>query len=185
MKQSVLEDLKKRTQLVIDELEAFREENDEALSWKAAPDRWSALECIEHLRYYSDFYIPEIDKRLRNGRGYQEENSFRSGWLGNYFAEMMKPEGKKMSTLKKTDPSHHHVDRQALPAFRKQQDEMHTLLQRADDADLTRTRAGISIAPWLTLRLGDILRVVVYHNERHILQARRSLEQFHKHIRTE
>ena len=33
-----------------------------ALHWKAQPQRWSFLECLEHLNRYGDFYLPELER---------------------------------------------------------------------------------------------------------------------------
>jgi hypothetical protein len=50
------------------------------------------------------------------------------------------------------------------------------LLEAARTVDLTRTKTGISITNLIKLRLGDTLRVVVYHNWRHIEQAQRAIQ---------
>ena len=54
---------------------------------------------------------------------------------------------------------------------RKQQERMISLLRMARVADLTRTKTAISLTKLLKLRLGDTFRFVIYHVERHILQA--------------
>jgi hypothetical protein len=49
------------------------------------------------------------------------------------------------------------------------------LLEQGKKVDLTRTRTSISISSLIKLRLGDTLRVVIYHNQRHLAQVRRIL----------
>ena len=46
------------------EAERYQKMDLETLNWKETPDRWSILECLEHLNLYGDFYIPEIRKRM-------------------------------------------------------------------------------------------------------------------------
>jgi hypothetical protein len=42
---------------------------------------------------------------------------------------------------------------------------------KAQKVDLTKVKTAISLSKFIKLRLGDTLRFLVYHNERHILQA--------------
>lgn len=42
--------------------------------------------------------------------------------------------------------------------------------------DLNKTKTAISISKWFKLKLGDTFKVVIYHNERHIAQARKVCE---------
>ena len=37
------------------------------LNRKESTDKWSVLECIEHLNLYGDFYNPEVKKIVKNG----------------------------------------------------------------------------------------------------------------------
>ncbi|MGB3549023.1 MAG: hypothetical protein WBA17_18760 [Saprospiraceae bacterium] len=39
---------------------------------------------------------------------------------------------------------------------------------------MNRTKTAVSITKLIRLRLGDTLRVVVYHNQRHVAQALRA-----------
>lgn len=44
------------------------------------------------------------------------------------------------------------------------------LLKVAKDKDLQRTLTPISISQWIKLRMGDTLRVVIFHQDRHFEQ---------------
>jgi len=48
------------------------------------------LECLEHLNVYDEFYLPEIEKTINSAKN-KSEFIFKSGILGNYFAESMIP----------------------------------------------------------------------------------------------
>lgn len=100
-----------------------------------------------------------------------------SSWLGNKFAAGMKPgpQTKKISTFKKANPVNFSPapGRATLTEFIRQQEETLELLGLAAGVDLTRTKTGISLSSLLRLRLCDTLRVVIYHNWRHVEQAER------------
>ena len=56
------------------------------LNWKPSPEKWSILECMEHLNRYGDFYIPEFERHFAHAKQ-SKSKRFRSTWLGEYFAQ--------------------------------------------------------------------------------------------------
>lgn len=148
----------------------------EELNSRPAPQSWSALECLEHLNFYGKFYLPEIEKKI-DEKKYPSEEFFKSGWLGNYFAKSMLPKEKmkKIKTLKSQNPMGKVLGKEVITEFISQQEKMLELLSRADEVNLTRTRTAISIASFVKLRLGDVFRLIIFHNQRHLLQADRAV----------
>ena len=173
---TLIDDLLARTHENLFSAQEFKSLSFEELSSRPASGSWTALECIAHLNFYGDFYIPEIEKRMKNSP-YPAYDVFKSGFLGNYFAKSMLPNEKqqKMKTLKKQDPIGQGLGVEVLDKFIDHQHQLLILLDRARDINLTRTKTAISISRILKLRLGDIFRVLVYHNQRHILQAKKAL----------
>ena len=170
----LINELRELTQKNISAAESFKTLSAEQLKHKESADQWNILECIEHLIRYGDFYIPEIRSRIKNS-GFKRSSTFRTGWLGDYFAKSMLPKDKlnKMNTFKSMNPIHSAVDQGVLDEFLSQQTQMLELLDQARNADLTNTKTSISISRLIKLRLGDTLRVVIYHNLRHIVQAKK------------
>lgn len=175
----LLKDLKARTNQVIEDLNGLSALLLEELNHRDTPQSWSILECIEHLNRYGDFYLPEIDHRLKVAQPSKYEE-FKSSWLGNYFAVSMLPRenGKlnKMKTFKSMNPIHKPLSTEVLRKFKEQQRTMLQLLDIAYQVDLGKTKTSISLSKWIKLRLGDTLRVVIYHNQRHMLQAQNVLK---------
>lgn len=155
-------------------------QTDEELNNRIAPDSWSALECIEHLNRYGNFYLPEIERRIHQSQS-KPEPEFKSGWLGNYFAESMRPKAKlnKMKTFAKMDPIYSKLDKSVLDTFIKQQQQLLRLLEKSGSISLNKTKTSISITKLIRLKLGDTFRFLIYHNERHIQQAKRAVESTH------
>ena len=143
-------------------------------------ERWSALECLEHLNLYGDFYLVEIEKRIITTPRKNVSTKFKSGILGNYFANLMEvKDGKitKMKSPKDKNPSRSSLSITTISRFLKQQERLVTLLNQCRSIDLSKTRAAISLTNLIKLRLGDTLRFYCYHIERHVLQAQRALEE--------
>lgn len=175
----LIEDLIERTRQNINKAEILKSKTDAALNHKPAVDSWSALECLEHLNLYGRFYLPEIAKQISEAPS-QKETYFKSGWLGNYFANSLLPNGKlnKMKTFKSMNPLNSKLDRTVINDFLNQQTQMLELLDKAQNVNLNKTKTAISISSWIKLKLGDTLRVVIYHNQRHIKQAEKVLNEF-------
>ncbi len=168
----LLEELIEFTREHLNQAEQLRELPLEALNSKADPESWSALECLEHLNLYGDYYLPEMEKRIRESR-YPADTQFSSGLLGNYFALSMLPKEKlnKMKTFKDKNPNGSRLDKSVIDRFVRQQNQMLELLQKSRAVSLNRTRTSISISNFIRLKLGDTFRFVIYHNRRHMLQA--------------
>ncbi len=177
--EALLVDLTNRTKQLIQEAELFKEKSEEVLNYKKDPASWSALECLEHLNLYGRFYLPEIKKRIQEGKG-KSDPVFNSGWLGNYFANSMLPKDlstgsglKKMKTFKNMNPINSQLDKQVIDEFLNQQKELLQLLEESRRISLNKTRTAISISKLIKLKLGDTFRFVIYHNQRHMAQALR------------
>ncbi len=172
----LLKDLSEMTRTNLNSSREFLQRTAVELNHRPASESWSALECLAHLNLYGDFYLPEIERALESSRHSTEED-FKSGLLGNYFAKMMLPGGKlkKMKTFKEKDPFGSDLDKTTIEKFIRQQEQLLDLLCRSSQVSLTRTKTAISISKLLKLRLGDTFRVVIYHNQRHLVQAQKAL----------
>lgn len=186
--EALLVDLENRTKQLIQEAESFKNQSEKVLNYKQAVDSWSVLECLEHLNLYGRFYLPEICKRIEKqislsspsidlASGQTENTLFRSGWLGNYFANSMLPKAKlnKMKTFQNMNPLNSQLDKQVIEEFLNQQSELLRLLENARKVSLNNTKTAISISKFIKLKLGDTFRFVIYHNQRHLAQATKVL----------
>ncbi|MEP2772459.1 MAG: DinB family protein [Fulvivirga sp.] len=175
--QDLIQSLTELTQSNTKEVQAFKELPIEKLNLKQDAKSWSVLECIEHLNRYGDFYIPEIKNRLEKST-HKKSETFKSGILGNYFAKSMLPKEKlnKMKTFKSMNPLNSSLDKGVLDKFIAQQEQFLTLLEKSKNTNLTKVKTSISISKWIKLRLGDTFRVVIYHNLRHVEQAKKIIK---------
>lgn len=168
----LLQDLRARTQMHLEQAEKLTALSTEQLNYKVNKESWSILECLEHLNLYGDFYIPELKHRIESSRTTAVAH-FKSGYLGNYFANMMLPKGKpnKMKTFKVMNPIGSTLNPYTISRFIAQQEQIIILLDKAQSIDLNKTKTAISISKFIKLKIGDTFRVVIYHNERHMAQA--------------
>lgn len=147
-----------------------------------AQDKWSAIQCLEHLNTYSRFYLPQIASAIEHGYARQQPvtTSFKSGWLGNWFTKTMqpKPDGSlpmKMQSPRNARPATDLDAAKVIAEFLASQQQLLLLLQRAEGVNLQRLRVPTTLGKWLKLSLGDTFRFFIAHEERHVLQALRAV----------
>lgn len=147
------------------------------LNFRNSEESWSVLECLEHLNRYGNFYVPEISKRISTSK-FPPKTEFSSGILGDYFAKSMLPKQKlnKMKTFKSMNPIHSNLDKDVVKEFINQQNQLLGLLEQSNRINLEKTKTSISISKLVKLKLGDTLRFIIYHNLRHIEQAKNVLK---------
>jgi len=177
---NLLQTLAERTRENLRIAETFLALPSSALHRRPRPESWNALECLAHLNKYSAYYLPEMRQRMATTKHRGNTATFTSSWLGNKFAAGMKPgeRMRKISAPGNANPAKHAelVTETTLADFLRSQEETLELLALAAHVDLTRTTTGTSLTNLLRLRLGDTLRVVVYHNWRHVEQALRAVK---------
>lgn len=171
---SLLEELVAKLDKATAIAEGFKELELAELNARKSRDSWSLLECIEHLNRYGYFYLPEIENRILAQSGGKKSGIFKSGLLGNYLVNLIKMDGtkiRKMKTATAMNPIQTLLDEKTIGIFLKQQQRLRSLLEQARNIDLTRTTTKTTLSPFIKLRLGDTLRFMVHHIERHVAQA--------------
>jgi len=153
-------------------VDTFQNLTEEKLLQPAANGGWSIAQCMDHLNRYGDYYLPEIEKKLSAPKG-KNPDTFKGSWLGSYFTRMMEPATgkKKVKAFKAYIPPAKLDAHAVIAVFINQQEQTLHLLEQARDADLDRLKIPVSIAKWISLRLGDVFQFVIAHNERHVQQA--------------
>jgi len=176
--EELIADLTSRTEQIIKTVELYKSLPIEQLSWRPGPEKWNVIECLEHLSLYSDFYLPAINNSINGAIKNGPSEFFKSGILGNYFALSMPPREKlnTMNTFKSKNPLGKVSDNNlAIERFLNYQKQTLKLLENAKKVNLTKAKTATTIGKLVKIRLGDTFRVVIYHNERHIVQAQNVL----------
>ena len=155
-------------------VKSLKQLSDKELNKRITDKSWSILECIQHLNLYSDFYNQEIKEKMNQNK-IQNSVNFKSGILGNYFAQSMIPKENlnKMKTPKFMNPIFTDLDKNILETFINNQKTLLELLEIAKTKNLTKIKTNISLTKLIKIRLGDTFRFVVNHNLRHIKQIER------------
>lgn len=143
---------------------------------------WSAAQCIEHLNAYYRYYIPVIKGRITNSRFNEPGTHFISSPLGRAVYRSVKLGKVKNVKRKLKSPKDYNPlinkalnTENVLEEYLTHCKEFIELLKDAEKIDLRKTKVPLSLRPVVKLNIGDALLFMVYHNERHIIQAKNAL----------
>ena len=198
MKQSeVIEELKSTIKRQIEKVEEFKSLGELALSTNPSPESWNALQCLEHLNRYAEFYVHSIGNQLNNKTRTSSyagistpldvtatedkktnDLEFIPGYWGSKFIKSMKPDEngqiKKMNAFKSKNPSLQEAKTDSLERFLEYQEHWLSILDKAREFDLNKNKCSLTI-PIIKMNLGATMQFVIAHQERHINQAERAL----------
>lgn len=156
--------------------DSLQKRSDDALARRPGAERWSALECLEHLNRYAAHYLPLLERRAA-AAPVRARDEYTPGLLGKPFARAMhvSGRGKPMRSPGKMNPLGAVLDRGVADAFVEYQDRYLAVVRQLEGRELRGSRIPVSAFPIVRLHLGDMLYTLVWHNERHVAQAREAL----------
>ncbi len=159
--------------------EYFRNVDKTKMVYCPEKGKWSVVQVIEHLNAYNRFYLPTIEREL-SVTTHKSNPWFQSGWLGNMFTNSMKPKNvmeikNKMKTSKSYSfPNSLNVET-VLNEFLTHQDKLVQLMELGKKRDLNAIKLPTTITKLVRLKLGDVFRFLIAHEQRHMIQARNTL----------
>ncbi|HMU97695.1 MAG TPA: DinB family protein [Chitinophagales bacterium] len=169
--EKLLQSLIEQTNQITYQAEKFKTFDLDILTWRENNTSWNILECLEHLNLYGDFYLLQIETKIKNSKT-KSELDIKSGLLGNYFAESMLPKEKlnKMKTFKDKNPLNAQLDKSVIDKFLSQQKKLISILHQAKNVSLNKIKIETSISSLLKLKLGDTFQFFINHIVRHFKQ---------------
>jgi hypothetical protein len=150
------------------------------LNWKPAADKWSVGQCFDHLITANGEYFPIFDRVLQ---GQKTTNTIWESlpglpriW-GQMLIKSVSPDAtRKQKAPKIFTPTASTVDAGIISRFIDQQERVVSYLNTMTAVDAGRIIITSPVARVITYSLLDACRVIVAHEQRHILQARRVTE---------
>lgn len=159
--------------------EFFQSADKSKLAYSSDKKKWSVVQVLEHLNAYNRHYLPLLDKELSF---IDNDNKawFNPGFWGEKFTKMMKPKNvykvtNKMKAMKSYSfPNSLNVDK-VLKEFIDHQQKLLQLLELAKDRNLNKAVIPLTLTSLIKLRVGDALRFLIAHQQRHMIQARNTM----------
>lgn len=149
---------------------------DTQFNWRPSPGAWSIGECLAHLNVAGQFYLPRIDRRIREAReaGTVGEGPFRYGPLQRMLVRGVGPPARlKFKAPKIFTPMPEHLLSVIVPAFMNLQDQLAARLHAARGLHLRRIKIASPVSRLFRISLGQVFPFIAAHERRHLWQARR------------
>lgn len=152
--------------------------SSEQWNFKPSPAAWSMAQVIEHLTLTNGPYLEGAIARLSQSGNPSSTGDFRSGWLGELFYRRLQPgDGGRIKPAPAPGflrPSESTINPAAAwQKFLDQQAQLEAVIRQAAGVNLNLVKIPSAISKLLKFPLGDVLRIVVAHNDRHLLQMQR------------
>jgi hypothetical protein len=158
----------------------FGELRTNQLNWKPAADTWSVGQCFDHLIVSNGEYFPIFDRVL------QGEKTSNSIWeslpglprmWGQMLIKSVSPDAmRKQKAPKILAPTTSAVDAGIINRFLDQQLRVVDYLNTITAVDAEKIIITSPVARIITYSLLDACRVIVAHEQRHLLQAKRVMQ---------
>ena len=163
------------------QLETFRQQDEAVLRHRPTPDRWSVLDCLEHINLMYADYLPRMQAAVAQAAPSRLE-TYSPGFWGQKMVKDQRPvqgqRKKKMKTFKKLVPvTDHQPSDQIFDRLFRYHEQLEQLLGQSERLDWNRVKVNSALGPLLRLKLGDCFRVLMAHTERHLLQGQEVMEQ--------
>jgi len=149
------------------------------LNWKAAPERWSVGECLDHLNSADRQLLPRLTAAVARGHAerLRAPGPFRYGAIGRWFVRTVSPAGtRKVKAPRLYRPAASRLDPADVRVARADlQMRLRAVLARAAGLDLAQLRVASPLSFLLRFPLGIWFASTVAHQARHLGQMRRVL----------
>lgn len=176
-KSALLDELSDRIVLIRTTAAGFSNHKESLLISKPDENQWSIAEIFEHLNISHGIYLRSIISRIDKAPD-NDTDFYRSSWLGDWVYEKMlpRPDGSvfKMRAPGFLKPQESKLNiEEVFQQYFDQLEVIEKVITKAHYIDMQKIKIPFSFTTLLKLRLGDNLRFMVAHHERHLLQASR------------
>lgn len=154
---------------------ASKLKNNEETDLTVIPENggWNVLQCIQHLNLYGEIYLKEFSNRFKKASKISIDLDFKPSIFHQFLVKPMLPKQgmMKMKTFASKNPSVQGLTVQAIDLFIEQLNQFKGILSQAQQINLNKNNCKTTL-PILKMNFGSTLAFVIYHNERHVQQAR-------------
>jgi hypothetical protein len=144
------------------------------VSLRPAPDRWSAVECVEHLNLTSAAYLPLLDEAIDRARRLGERSTapFRRDLAGWLLWKLMPPPVRfRAKTTSAFVPTGRGSPGELVAEFDRLQREQIARVRAVDGLPLDRLKIASPFNPRMRYNLYACLTILPRHQLRHLWQA--------------
>jgi len=162
---------------------SFSSLSEEQLNWKVDEKSWSIAECMKHLMITGKAYRKKYEEMMekKNTKKQEENEIYRPTFFGKVMLSFVNPESKrKISTPKAFNPKFK-TSNLSKEVLEKYQNSLEILGEEIKTAhikkqSLNKVKIKTPISSLISFSLGDYFEIHLRHNQRHITQAQRVMQ---------
>jgi hypothetical protein len=163
-------------QIAVDTTNTFGALTPAQLNWKPGEQRWSVAQCLEHLIVANQGFFPifeAIVKGEHKTRTMERIPVLPKLW-GKLIVSSQRPTStRKYKAPKRFQPAQSKLRDTIVKDFVDQQERVLEFMKASKGLDLNALIITSPVASFITYSLMDAYRLIVVHEQRHILQAKR------------
>lgn len=145
------------------------------LQWIPPDGGWSIAQVFAHLATANGSYLDPLARSIQRdlGAGPRAHSNWRPSLFGGMLVRSLEPSARRgLPSPKVWRPSAQQPNA-SLEAFLASQASILHLLRAAREIDLVRARLSSPVSRFIRLNVGDVFRVFVVHDWRHLGQVQR------------
>jgi len=176
--ENYLSEVEKESRRVDELVEGIPKLSKAQLNWRPLENAWSVGECFEHLIRVNEYYIDHFKKAAEDPeKRLKVRKEFKTTLGGGFVLYSINPKQKfKTKTNKEFNPIHSGVDLNIIKKFLEQHEVIKTLAGKCRGVDLNLIKIASPFTKLLRYNIGDAFMIIMLHNQRHILQAKKVME---------
>jgi hypothetical protein len=157
----------------------FSHLSDTQINWKPLADKWSVGECVSHLVNTNNLYLTKIENILTSAAfGAEKDFPYKQSFMGKLIAKGVDPANiRKAKTFKVFFPDASEIHKDIIDDYVISSKKFIELAGRMRNLDLRRIKLSSPVNKLIRLNLGDPLIIIPKHDERHLNQAERVMNQ--------
>jgi hypothetical protein len=151
----------------------------EQMNWKPRPGEWSIGQCFDHLIISNRPYVPIFEDILAGRRRPRvwERMPLLPRLFGTLLIGLLRPDSDRRARARPAFyPSSSHIPPAIIATFLEQQEQLLRLMGASRDLDLDRIVTTSPVLGPVTYSLMDACRIIVVHEQNHVVQAARVTE---------
>ncbi len=162
-------------------IERLEQLDEETLKKQSADGGWSVAECMVHMNLAMEIYLDQFESMKNSLK--PEKKQYNPSFLTRKLIQSQPPDKKgrirfKIKTMKRLDPqkSDMPADRSALDRLQQNLSRLEQFEKLMNGKDSRSFKVETVLGPMLKLHVGDALKFITAHNERHFQQIQNILE---------
>jgi hypothetical protein len=158
---------------------AFGQLSAEQINWKPGAGEWSIGQCLDHVVLSNRGFVPIIEEVLTGRRRPRlwERVPLLPRLFGRLLIRVLRPDlGWKAKAQPGFLPAASEIAPGVVASFLEQQDRLLRLMETTGGLPLDRTTITSPVSRLVTYSLMDAYRIIVVHEQNHVIQARRVMQ---------